>query len=243
MLLQENGTQDQNCSWPIKASAYNFADPAVQAWWLDNVIKPVMAHGDGVWLDGDGPDNGGWACSGSYDYYPTNKLPAPYPPIDAPAIAAFCAGENAAQAAAHDFLFANGGMDAQACWTYIQNFPLPGDSPAACATKLLAADHLPASTAVGFGMDRTGQRGWTDATAAQTIAAFLLARDESWFFGAGGNGVSNFAPATAALLLSDFGAPLNNMTNASAFLFSREYEHATVALDCSTFTASFTPRA
>ena len=31
------------------------------------------------------------------------------------------------------------------------------------------------------------------------------------------------------------------MTNASA-VFAREYEHATVAFDCATFTATFTPR-
>lgn len=190
-------------------------------------------------LDGDGPDNGAWMIQGSYDW---GNLPTPYPALNESEVAAFCAGENALQAAAHAWLFANGGMDGQACWTYVNDFPTPSDSPAACAAKVRAADHFASGTAVGFGMSRTGQQGWTDATASQTIAAFLLARDAYWFFGAGGNGVNDFTQATAALLLSDFGAPLGNMTNSSAYVFSREYEGATVELDCSTFTATFTPK-
>jgi len=186
-------------------------------------------HADGVWLDGDGPDNGAWGCSGSYDFA---HLPPPYPPLNASAIAAFCDGEHAVQAAAHAWLFANGGMDGQACWTYVTAWPQPGDSPAACAAKLRAADATASPMPVGFGMDRTGQLGWSDADAAQAVASFMLTRKAHWFFGAGGNGVSSFSKATAALLLSDYGAPLGNMTS-SGDVFSREYETATVSLDCS----------
>ena len=42
-------------------------------------------------------------------------------------------------------------------------------------------------------------------------------------------------------MLSDFGWPLGDMTNASALLFERKYQHATVSLDCASYTASFTP--
>jgi len=241
MPYAEHGTgrPGDNCDWPIIASAYDFSQEVVQTWFLENVIKPVMVHGDGVWLDGDGPDNGAWMCSGSYDY---PNLPAPYPPLNETEIDAFCVGENAVQAAAHEWLFANGGMDGQACWTYVTDFPVPSDGPVACASKLLAIGAFTAGTAVGFAMDRTGGRGYSDATAAQTVAAFLLTRKEQWFFGVT-QSASTINATTAALLLSDYGAPAGPMTNSSAFLFQRAYARATVALDCSTFTATFTPTA
>ena len=235
MWFQEAGTTGHNCSWEVRAAAYDWSQAVVRTWFLDNIIKPVMKHGDGVWLDGDGPDNGAWGCSGSYDW---GKLPAPYPALNESGVAAFCAGENLVQAAAHEWLFANGGMDGQACWSYFNNFPMPGDSAATCAAKLYAANNLTSSMAVGFGMDRTGQRVWNDASAAPAVAAFMLTRKAYWFFGAGGNGVNGFAEATAALLLSDHGAPTGGMT-VSGNVFSREYEQATVSLDCGTMEAVF----
>ena len=185
----------------------------------------------------DGPDNGAWQCSGNYDYA---NLPPPYPALNESEIASFCAGENAVQAAAHEWLFANGGMDGQACWEY-PAFPLPSDTPSQCAAKLLAANHYPSQMPVGWGMDRTGQKGWSDSTSSQTVASFLLVRGDYWFLGAGGNGVNDFTQETAALLLSDWGNPTGNMTNSSSTLFTREYERMTVSLDCSNFTASFVP--
>ena len=234
MWYSEAGTTGHNCSWDIRASAYDFSQAVVRDWFLENIIKPVMAHADGVWLDGDGPDNGSYGCSGNYDYA---HLPPPYPALNESEIAAFCDGEHAVQTAAHEWLFANGGMDGQACWTYISAWPQHGDSPAACAAKLRAADATASDMPVGFGMDRTGQRGWNDTSAAEAVAAFLLTRKAYWFFGAGGNGVSDFTEETAALLLSDYGAPLANMTS-SGDVFSREYERATVTLDCSKVEAS-----
>jgi len=174
------------------------------------------------------------AQQGSYQW---GSLPAPYPALNATEVDAFCDGENAVQAAAHEWLFANGGMDGQACWTYITAWPQPGDTPAACAAKLHAADETASGMPVGFAMDRTGQRGWNDSTAPAAVASFLLTRKAYWFFGAGGNGVSAFTEGTAALLLSDYGAPLANMTS-SGDVFSREYERATVTLDCSKIAAS-----
>lgn len=44
--------------WEIRAAAYDFSQQVVRDWFIQNIIKPVMIHGDGVWLDGDGPDNG-----------------------------------------------------------------------------------------------------------------------------------------------------------------------------------------
>ena len=142
------------------------------------------------------------------------------------------------QAAAHDFLFASGGMDGQACWQQVSNFPVPADAPAACAAKLQAIDLINSDLAVGFAMDRTGGKGYTDATAPQTVAAFLLTRKEQWFFGVTQES-DTMALATAALLLSDYGAPLGAMYNSTPTSFFRRYERATVGLDCSTFTASF----
>ena len=167
-------------------------------------------------------------------------LPAPYPALNASEVDAFCDGENAVQEAAHDFLYANGGMDGQACWDLVADFPLPADPPAACAAKLQAINLINSTMAVGFAMDRTGGKGYSDETAPQTVAAFLLTRKEAWFFGVSQES-DTMALGTAALLLSDYGAPLGPMGNSTPTVFVRHYEKATVQLDCSTFQASFTP--
>jgi hypothetical protein len=235
----QTGRPGDNCSWPIQAAAYDFSNPIVRDWFQENIIKPVMVAGDGVWLDGDGPDNGAYQCSGNYDW---GRLPAPYPALNASEVDSFCAGENMVQEAAHDFMFANGGMDGQACWTFIDDFPKPADSPSACAQKMLSIDHRQTDngTPVAFASDRCGGNGgYNDDTAMQTIAAFQLARDEYWFFGL--NWENTLNDTIAALLLTDYGLPLGNMTNSTPFLFERQFAKATVALDCATFTASFTP--
>eukprot|EP01052_Picozoa_sp_SAG31_P026600 SAG31_NODE_2423_length_5725_cov_29.530750_6_plen_89_part_00 len=72
---------------------------------------------DGVWLDGDGPDNGAYECSGSHNY---NTLLPPYPALKTPAeIAKFCAGEALVTAAADEWLIANKGYNC-AHTTYLQ---------------------------------------------------------------------------------------------------------------------------
>jgi hypothetical protein len=241
MPYEEHGTTGYNCSWPIRAAAYDFSQAAVRAWFLDNIVAPTLVVADGVWLDGDGPDNGAWMCSGSYDFYPVNKLPAPYPALDEPEIDAFCVGENLVQEAVHNFMFANGGMDGQACWTFVgvDELPQAADAPAACAAKLLRLDAFVGknNTPVGVAMDRCGG-GVSDEMAKQAVASFMLVRDIYWFFGTGGDRLND---TTAGYMLSDFGWPLGDMTNASALLFERKYQHATVSLDCASYTASFTP--
>jgi len=237
----QTGRPGDNCDWPIRAGMYDFSQPLVQSWWVDNIIKPTMRLADGAWIDGDGPDNGAYQCAGNYDF---DKLTPPYPANDADEVAAFCAGEQAAVAAAHVWQYANGGHDPQACVAYVNSassLPQPSDSPAACAAKVaaLAAYREPAR-AVGFASDRTGGRGYTDATARQTVAAFLLTRKEMWFFGVTQQN-NTIDDGVAALLLSDYGAPLGNATVPAANVFSRRYERATVQLDCNTFEATFTP--
>ena len=174
----QTGRPEDNCSWPISAAAYDWSNSLVRDFFLNQVVKPVMKAGDGVWLDGDGPDNGAYQCSGSYDF---GKLPAPYPALDEPEIDAFCVGENLVQEAAHDFLFANGGMDGQACWTFVgaDELPQAADSPAACAAKLLRLDALVGknNTPVGVAMDRCGG-GVSDDIAKQAVASFMLVRDK-----------------------------------------------------------------
>ena len=73
----------------------------------------------------------------------------------------------------------------------------------------------------------------------QAVATFLLVRGERFFFGLEAS--NSYNSSTAALLLSDYGVPLGNMT-VSGNMATREYATATVSLDCDTFTATFTPK-
>lgn len=227
-----------NCSWEIRAGMYDFSQVEVQTWWVDNIIKPVMTLADGAWIDGDGPDNGAYQCAGNYDF---QNLPPPYPANNASEVTAFCAGEHDAVEAAHTFLYANGGLDPQACVNYVSEAYIPSrnDTPAQCASKVLASAALVDTTRpVGFASDRTGGKGYTDDNAAVAIATFMLARKEMWWFGVtqSSNTVAN---TTAALLLRDDGAPLGNMTR-TGNVFTRAFERATVSLDCDHFTAAWT---
>lgn len=70
----QTGRPGDNCSWPIRAGMYDFSQTIVQSWWLNEIIKPAMRLADGVWIDGDGPDNGAYQCAGNYDF---NKLSPP----------------------------------------------------------------------------------------------------------------------------------------------------------------------
>lgn len=44
MWFEESGTTGHNCSWPIRASAYDFSQAVVRDWFLENIIKPVMVR-------------------------------------------------------------------------------------------------------------------------------------------------------------------------------------------------------
>jgi len=41
------GRPGDNCSWEIRAGMYDFTQPEVQTWWVDNIIKPTMVYADG----------------------------------------------------------------------------------------------------------------------------------------------------------------------------------------------------
>ena len=47
---------ENNCSFPIRAAAYNFAKPEVREWFVQNIIAPTLKVADGAWLDGNGPE-------------------------------------------------------------------------------------------------------------------------------------------------------------------------------------------
>ena len=233
----QTGRPGDNCSWEIRAGMYDFSQPLVQTWWVDNIIKPGMLYADGIWIDGDGPDNGAYECAGNYDF---NNLKPPYPANNESEVDQFCAGEHDAVASAHEWLYANNGIDTQACVNYVVDvIPQRSDSSSVCASKVAASFALnDATVPIGFASDRTGAQGYTDDNAAVAIATFMLTRKEMWFFGV--NQTSDtIALPIAALLLRDDGAPLGNMTT-TGHTFTREFEHATVTLNCDTFTATFT---
>jgi len=242
MPYVEHQTTGFNCSWEIRAAAYDWSQQRVQDWYLENIIKPVLKVADGAWIDGDGPDNGAWMCSGNYDY---EHLPAPYPALNETEIAAFCEGETNVTRAAQRWLIENGGYDYN-CFSFISGdnyLPTVSDTAEVCATKLQKLDHRPASygSTVLYG-DRTNGQSYDDNTAAQAVAVFLLTRDEYWYFGYLGENQLN--ATTAALLLSDYGSPLDNMTrpNPENYVFQRRYEKGTISFDCATFSAKFLPR-
>jgi hypothetical protein len=186
-----------------------------------------------------GPDNGAYQCSGSYKF---GDLPEPYPALNATEVAAFCDGEKAVVEASQRWLIDNGGYDYN-CFQFVNHdsvLPVSGDAAGACASKLnkLATTYGPSDVVVLYG-DRTHGELYTDADVKEAVAVFMLTRQAPWFFGYPGS--DSLAPATAALLMSDYGAPLGKMTQ-SGSVFTRQYEHANVTLDCGSFTARFDVR-
>ena len=69
----------------------------------------------------------------------------------------------------------------------------------------------------------------------RSILLAVLTRQEHWYFVLP---ESDIPPSLAALVLTDFGPPLGNMT-AKGTVFSRAFAKKTVSLDCATFEASF----
>lgn len=105
----QTGRPGDNCSWPIRAAAYDWSQAAVRTWYLENIIHPTLKVGDGAWIDGDGPDNGAYECSGTHKFH---SLRHPYPALNTTkAIASFCAGEDLVLKAAQEYLIANGGYE------------------------------------------------------------------------------------------------------------------------------------
>ena len=107
---------------------------------------------------------------------------------------------------------------------------------------------------VAYGSRTGGRDGYNDTTVAGTVAAFLLMRGQHWLFSIGPNGGSGgksyppyqndpgtLEPATAKILLSDYGKPLGPMAavTGSPNVFERKFEKATVRLDCDSWTPTF----
>lgn len=231
-----------NCSFEIRAAAYNWArkDSAVRDWFVQSIIAPALDYADGVWLDGIGPDNGAYMCAGvCCGYGPDNS------PHNLSEIHAQCDGMEAAGTAAQQYLLQHGGYEMMMCSSYRGSSQMPskGDSPGQCASKLReqaawASDHSNYNMAVAYGSRTGGSDGYDDDSVDGAVAAFLLVRQKHWLFSLG----SSPGEKTARLIVSDYGAPLGNMTQVSDTVFQREFEQATVQLDCSTFKGTFTPR-
>ena len=156
-------------------------------------------------------------------------------------MAAFCKGEAEVVDAAQRWLIDNGGYDYN-CFTFVSDaseLPVAGDAANTCASKVrsLAARYGPSQAVVLYG-SRTGSELYTDSDVQQAVAVFLLTRQAAWYFDY--PRANELSAETAKLLLSDFGAPLGNMTQApGGTRFTRQYAKANVTLDCATFTAIF----
>lgn len=141
--------------------------------------------------------------------------------------------------ASQRWLIDNGGFDYN-CFVFVnddQTLPKARDAADVCATKLQKlVSHFSPKDAVVLYSDRTHAELYTDSDVKEAVAVFMLTRQVSWFFGYPGS--NSLAPATAELLLSDYGAPQGNMTQ-SGSIFTRQYDKANVTLDCSSFTARF----
>ena len=152
-------------------------------WYIENVILRSLKDADGVWLDGNGYDNGAWMCAGtSGGFNATNS------PQSSQEIAAWVAAETAVASSARQQLIANGGFDGLTCMDFrVESLPQARDDPATCGQKLMAtaafgANHSNYNAVVAYGYD-TGAGGYNDSTAAGAVAAFMIVRGQHWFFG------------------------------------------------------------
>ena len=244
------------CGFHISAAAYNWSNPTLAPWFIKEVIAPSLVHADGIWLDGIGPDNGAYMCSGVCCGYGAENSPLVQSEIDA-----HCKAQTEATTQVQKYLIANGGWEAQKCFDYKSGSKLPNskDTPAQCASKLqhwsdFGANHSNYNFVVAYGSRTGGRDGWDDSNAEGTVAAFMLMRGQHWLFsiapngGGGGksyppwtNNPGTLVPSTAKLLLSDYGKPAGPMAPVSgkSGVFQRVYEKATITLDCADFTGTF----
>jgi len=274
---------ENKCNFPIRAAAYNWSNPSLGDWFLQKVVKPAMVHGDGIWLDGIGPDNGAYMCAGVCCGFGATNSPLHQAEIDA-----HCDGQRAATTKAQQWLIANGGWEAQKCFNYLSKetgpnvraatagyvpdpaptlleaaglvLPTAKDTPAQCAKYLMdialwGSNHSNYNHVVAYGGRTGGRTGYDDSNVAGTVAAFLLMRGDHWLFSIGTNGGSvphtpgtshanitgSLTPATAKVLLSDFGKAKGDVKAVAGkqYVFAREFEKATVTLDCNTWTPTF----
>ena len=167
----------------------------------------------------------------------------PYPATNASELEAFCEGEALLGVAVREYLLPRGGFDYN-CFTFVDKpseLPNVTDGGPACAAKLELLASMNHNATVLY-TDRTGTPQYNASTVAAAAAVFMLARGPLWWFGVTSNPEA-WINTTAAALLSDFGLPLGNMTQApGTFVFSREFQNATVSLDCATFTPTITAK-
>lgn len=229
---------------------------------------PALDHADGIWLDGNGYDNGAWMCSGvCCGYGPTNS------PHNAHEIEQFCLEQKSVATTVRKELIAHGGFDGLNCMTFRGSVHLPvaDDAPDACSQKLMAAavwaaNHSNYHAVTAYGSDTGGMEGYNDSTAEATVAAFMIMRGQHWFLSIGVSrpcnpshypvsgrchsdgcgkpckpGDNAMDPVTAALLVTDYGRPLEgaHAVHGRTNEFERRYEKATVRLDCNRFEGFF----
>eukprot|EP00658_Telonema_sp_P-2_P041866 TRINITY_DN29992_c0_g1_i2.p1 TRINITY_DN29992_c0_g1~~TRINITY_DN29992_c0_g1_i2.p1 ORF type:complete len:438 (-),score=93.92 TRINITY_DN29992_c0_g1_i2:314-1627(-) len=233
-----------HCSFQIRAAAYNWSNPSLAKWYIDSVIAPTLVHADGIWLDGIGPDNGAYMCSGVCCGYGASNSPLVQTEIDA-----HCDAQFEATTAVQKFVISRQGWEAQACFDYLSGTELPNadDDAASCGGKLekwsaFGADHSNYNFVVAYGCRTGGRQSYNDTTVEATVAAFLLIRGQHWLFSIGpSDSKGGLAPATARVLLSDYGRPKGLMSKVvgKTSLYQRVFEKATVVLDCADFSSSF----
>eukprot|EP00038_Savillea_parva_P028567 m.65828 g.65828 ORF g.65828 m.65828 type:complete len:348 (+) comp8318_c0_seq1:183-1226(+) len=139
------------------------------------------------------------------------------------------AGFDQAMSDAHAALIKNGGFE-YGCFQFQGGPTGPGD---ACRTALLEANATTNTSVVMYG----SRHGHNPHPVPETIAAFLLARKEHWWLHGMGNNTK-----VMQYILMDPGVPDGVMEEASPGVFRRQFSKLNVQLDCSTFTATFTPR-
>ena len=222
------------------------------------MVAPALTHADGIWLDGVGPDNGAYMCSGSHPPYGAKNSPLVQSEIDAHRKA-----QTDTTTELEKYLVQNGGWvgGGGKCFDYkgISDLPTQMDGPTDCAAKLVrmaayGANHSNYNLMVAYGSRTGGRQDYNDSNIASTVAAFMLMRGQHWLFSIGTNGGKKSAsyppydqdpgsltPATAKILTSDHGAPKGGMTAVAGKtgVFQRVYEKAIIALDCSDFSSSF----
>lgn len=138
---------------------------------------------------------------------------------------------------ARQHIIAKGGFDGANCFRSANKLPTPGDQPAECASKLLAAsawasNHSNYNAVIAYG-GVTGYTEYNDTTAEAHVAAFMLMRGEHWYLAIAAHNPCNpkhypvtgrchtdgcglpckpdsntMNASTAALMVTDYGKPL-----------------------------------
>ena len=233
----KTGRPGDNCSWEIRAAAYDWSQPRVREWYLDNIIKPTLAVADGAWIDGDGPDNGAYECSGSYAW---GRLRAPYPALNESEVDAFCEGEAAVVTAAQKYLISNGGFDYN-CFNFITSgLPDSKSNESSCAEAFETWIPRGANESDPYVLYGSRTKGYRDKGSLEQAAAFFyIVRGPYFWFGYPSR--DDYSEDEAKTLLTDYGRPLGNGTRVDGpgVVYQRKYEKATISLNCTDYTASF----